>query len=398
MAALFTGNIMKITSKLEEWVKVGLISGEQSCLITTYEAEKSHPKLMMFLMLLGVFCIGLGFVSVIAANWQEIPNFIKIIFDGLLLATLAVGIIRNKEKNLNFRSEGFILAYALAIMGSIGLAAQIFQLQTVDLSGFLLWAIISSPLLLLTTKIAFPIVWFPVFVVSLYDRLSNIPWFRILTDRIETAFPNSLLTSYMIVAAFMYFILSRWFAKTNPLRMAVKFWTIVVFVLAVVLCDFFSSLKGNLFYYSESFTLEKINLSITAVIIILSLLLAWIGCRIFKNFLPGSLVVFMTLMCLIQIFIPKNETWGILWGASLTFGSLGLVMAYAHCEKMIKILNLASAAAGIRIFLIYIQVVGSLVITGIGLVVSGLILLVMIKLWSKFKILVPVQQGVKSHE
>jgi hypothetical protein len=68
-------------------------------------------------------------------------------------------------------------------------------------------------------------------------------------------------------------------------------------------------------------------------------------------------------------------------------GALGFVTIWAlvawcgYRANMMQIVNLATALIAVRVFVAYIEVFGSLLATGAGLIVSGLLLLALAWLW-----------------
>lgn len=64
---------MNIYSKLSDWQKRGLITAEQQQKITDYENNVRRPMLYHALLFLSCFCIGIGVIAVIAANWEAFP-------------------------------------------------------------------------------------------------------------------------------------------------------------------------------------------------------------------------------------------------------------------------------------------------------------------------------------
>jgi uncharacterized membrane protein len=68
-------------------------------------------------------------------------------------------------------------------------------------------------------------------------------------------------------------------------------------------------------------------------------------------------------------------------------GALGFVTVWAsvawcgYQAHMMQIVNLATAVIAVRVFVAYIEVFGSMLATGAGLIVSGVLLLALAWLW-----------------
>lgn len=161
---------MKLAKKLSEWEQIKLIDEKQKSAILAYESRQGKNRLPFILSALAVFCIGLGILSLIASNWQEIPDSLKLSADILLLGLTAVGAYRFYNRG-KWYFEALVIGYATLILASIGLIGQVFQLQPVGLRAYLLWSVLVLPMALFSKKAVLPLVWIPVFVISGLDTL-----------------------------------------------------------------------------------------------------------------------------------------------------------------------------------------------------------------------------------
>ena len=141
---------MNIYSKLSDWQKRGLITAEQQQKITDYENNVRRPMLYHALLFLSCFCIGIGVIAVIAANWEAIPAAVKLGVDFALLCTAAWGVWHSRRKGRNLAAEALLTAFALLVLGSIGLVGQIYHLPAHGLSALLFWSVLTFPLLFLS--------------------------------------------------------------------------------------------------------------------------------------------------------------------------------------------------------------------------------------------------------
>ena len=65
---------------------------------------------------------------------------------------------------------------------------------------------------------------------------------------------------------------------------------------------------------------------------------------------------------------------------------LAEIIYFGFKQDCPKIVNAAGALAALRIFGVYLQVFGSLLTTGLGLISSGLVLLLTVGIWNKLKL------------
>ena len=75
------------------------------------------------------FCIGLGLISVISSNWQQIPSAVKLSVTALLLMLTPAAIYLSRRQDKFFLTEALIIFDAAFIMTAIGLLLQIYHLQ-----------------------------------------------------------------------------------------------------------------------------------------------------------------------------------------------------------------------------------------------------------------------------
>ena len=89
---------MNLDSKLTDWQKHNLISAYQKQAILDYEIQVKRPLLYYSLLFLSSFCISIGILSLIAANWDKIPPSAKLICDYIFLLGLGAGVYFSKKK------------------------------------------------------------------------------------------------------------------------------------------------------------------------------------------------------------------------------------------------------------------------------------------------------------
>ena len=76
---------MNIEKKLDVWTKEKLITGAQKKAVLEYEERLKSRSLLYTLLFLGGFCFGLGIISLIAYNWQDISPAAKLVIYFVML-------------------------------------------------------------------------------------------------------------------------------------------------------------------------------------------------------------------------------------------------------------------------------------------------------------------------
>lgn len=134
--------------------------------ITTQTPEKLHDEnyWLMILAYFSAFLIGLGIIALVAANWEQIPNNIKLGGAMSLMVVNAAAVILSMKFKKNILTQVLCGVFAALIMAVIGLIGQIFQLRS-DVSGAcLLWALCAWPLFLITPRLLW--LWIPLLFVG----------------------------------------------------------------------------------------------------------------------------------------------------------------------------------------------------------------------------------------
>lgn len=134
--------------------------------ITTQTPEKLHDEnyWLMILAYFSAFLIGLGIIALVAANWEQIPNNVKLGGAVSLMVVNAAAVIISMKFKKNILTQVLCGVFAALIMAVIGLIGQIFQLRS-DVSGAcLLWALCAWPLFLITPRLLW--LWIPLLFVG----------------------------------------------------------------------------------------------------------------------------------------------------------------------------------------------------------------------------------------
>ena len=138
--------------KLRGWEAAGLIDSETAKRIRAWEAEHARPLGLWAVFGIAALAIGLGVLSVVAANWDEIPGEVRLAAHFALMAGIAVYLWLKAgplAERLPWLHEAvlFVLgALGLTFMGHVG---QVYQTSSPLWQPLALWVLLFAPLLLL---------------------------------------------------------------------------------------------------------------------------------------------------------------------------------------------------------------------------------------------------------
>ena len=322
------------------------------------------------------FCIGLGLISVISSNWQHIPPAAKLAATALLLMLTAGGIHLFRRQDKFFLTEALIIFDAAFIMAAIGLLLQVYHLQFQPYQYLFVWCLLTLPLLLISRKSILAFVWIPILSFAAGYFIALNPWMQKLfiylsaTPVLWTAGINILWIAALL-------LLQKFIGQSLPAFVkAFRFWTLFNLIASIVQIDLMSNF--NLLYELTAYNYPAYYNPTAACIISAILFLGLCGiCFWLKT--GGLYAVIIGLTYLYAVAAPTL--------APLSDGlpgfiySLSVLLAtgiYGYQKRNPRLINTAALLAALRIFIGYIQVFGSLLTTGIGLIATGLLILVFI--------------------
>lgn len=137
--------------KLKAWADAGLIDEAAVARIRDWEAHNARPLGLWALIGLGALAIGLGLVSVVAANWDAIPGMARLSIHFFLIVTMA-GFMVWRQRRMAALNTYFHDAM-LFVLGALGLSffghiGQVYQTSAPLWQPFALWLLLFTPLLL----------------------------------------------------------------------------------------------------------------------------------------------------------------------------------------------------------------------------------------------------------
>ena len=209
----------RLNKKLSLWEEKSLISAEQKQKILDFEEANKKPALLIGLSLLGVFVILLGVISIIAANWEYLSASVKLTADFVLFAGIIFAAYKMYEKGKNKICETLLFAVYMMTGATIGLVAQVYQLSGSFSAACLSWSLLTLPLVFMTKVRLLPLIWTPMFVTSVYNAC---PWLEDLLDKMLMFFHRicayeALLAAlgivFFAVLAILFDFLSKKFDK-----------------------------------------------------------------------------------------------------------------------------------------------------------------------------------------
>ncbi len=152
--------------KLDRLVEAGIISAKQRQQILDFDKDKNSGFAAKLLSILGIFIIGVGVISVIAANWDGISDVIKLFVMFLMLFGCGLLAFYWDKNGMTEKAEKMLVGLFLLSGATIGLIIQVYQLSGGKWYNVLLiWCLVTLPLLFALKKSYVAYFWVPVFLV-----------------------------------------------------------------------------------------------------------------------------------------------------------------------------------------------------------------------------------------
>lgn len=163
--------------QLDKLVAAGIITPTQKLQILDFDNDVGHSWIYRILMILGIFTLGVGVISIVAANWQDIGDMVKLIVMLLLLLFSALGVLYYLKQNKAKVAEKWALSEFLFSGAAIGLVIQVFQLSGGKIYAPLgVWALMTFSLLFLPKQKLISYFWMPLFLTWAVMWIGDIWW------------------------------------------------------------------------------------------------------------------------------------------------------------------------------------------------------------------------------
>ena len=363
--------------KLQRWQEAGLIDEAIAKGILAYERDHGGGWQGRLLLLLGSGTMGIGIISLVAANWARLPDGLKLGGDFALLSLLAV-VIHATARRSSWLHEGAIFGFQLLCLASIGLIAQIYHLSGKPWQALGLWVAICLPITLFAHNRASWALWsggllaaFGLWVHHWLDLSGG----RSFSDWGELGLRAWLATT-LLAGGLHHLAASLGWQRFRGLF---GYWWLSLGLLLVAALDllYTAGFRGSLALGPPLFWAAMTGLILGAL---------WL-----RRDLHLASRLLLTLMVLLAVAAtlgnPVPPAVGKLGGALLSLLFLALGLAVAGLERRPALFRLLVVLAGLRIYGLYLQAFGGLAATGVGLILSGGVLILLVLLIKRIQAL-----------
>lgn len=377
---------MKLSKKLKEWQRENIIDGATADKISQHEKQKSKPVILWAAGGLGAFAIIVGVVSVIAANWIHTPDWVKLSIDLVVCLAIAVTLynIINREDSSTEKlwlRETLVILYYGFTLASMALIGQTYQLGGSLAKLFLVWAIATIPLVLLGRGKFLAIFWLTgsvtTYILNIHSLHDLIEWL-INSRHMATA----VVISMYLISPLVFILISRipWLVKERPIAAneISRFSWLAIIILGWA-CQF-------LWYDNMPVSYTSVAKNVVVICLIATSAMVYFMPRLYPDEPPDTQlsmrVVLASVFLLGAMAIWHRSSLDLI--GALTNLLYLCVLAWAALKiKSTTLFNVVTALICIRILVIYFEVFGSMLETGIGLIIGGALTLAITWWWFK---------------
>jgi len=309
---------MKLSKNdLEQLNKEGIITDEQvEQILNYYQIKNVGNKLWTRLFIIAGLLISLGIVLIIGANWHTIPYWIKLIVDFILFLSIVYAdyyFIVNDKKNF---AEIFLTISFFMVAGTIGLIAQIYNLDGGWFSFARLWMILSIP-----------------FVFLSKNKIVNVLWIALLLNSLPHSFYTSMQDFYT-------------FVTTKFLHFSKEINVSIFLALTYIVLELIN--YGSLFIYKKFNNKILLPKSFSFIVTLLMFVIGFILAVIYKNVFS---IIFICCLLSYKVY-------------------------YSYKIKSLTSLRNSAVLTELYIIFLFVSAYRNLFFTGIGFVLGGIFLLV----------------------
>lgn len=349
---------MRLGKKLAAWREAGLVTADQAAAIAAFEEKRGGSPgvwIVGALGALGGLAVVAGIISLIAANWSSIPAAVKLLSLGALVAASLLAARQLSSEGRTLASDLFLFAHGLLALAMVALVGQIYHLGGGPWRAFALCAALAVPpavigqrSLLSDLPIAYSLVALALFIAKSPAMREELRGFGL--GLLAAGIGGTLLLSGQL--------LSRAHAAAS---VALRRWGAALVAAACIGAAFIWSLRAPETPGHMAVFAAGVGLAIVALLAWTRRVAALLGTVLALAFLLGAAIWTGE-----RGDVPRRFTGFLLFCAAAS--SFAVAAAQSGRRWLTNLLTLAVAA---RIVVLFVELIRSLAMTGVGLVLTG---------------------------
>ncbi|TPV96061.1 MAG: DUF2157 domain-containing protein [Myxococcales bacterium FL481] len=367
--------------RLQAWTQAGIIDGQTAARIAAFERGRRGPGAFAVVAILGAVSIGVGCIALVAANWDAIAGRVKLGVALALLAGLGVATDWARRRTRPVAADTIVAALYLLTLASLALVGQVYQLDSPTWVSLLAWSFGTAPLMRLGQGRPVAYLWVLGLVVSYAVAVG--PVGSELAAMLDPALVWSVVVALIGVGPIVFqtagVTLAR-YASQRPKAEAFVATSAAAWVVGAAVSTFV--------WYAEVDPPDVGTARRIAAGYMLVAAVAWAGrSRLWVS--PSDrryhlqVVGFVMVMLGAGLCLSRDD-----WPVVGALSQLGLLAGWAKAaydRGRSRLFGGLTALVALRVIVIYFEVFGSLLNTGLGLVSGGLLTLGLAYGWHRFR-------------
>jgi len=367
---------MDLSKKLSEWEQAGLIDGVTRARIEAHEGSGRRSLQLYALLGLGAVSVGLGLISIVAANWDGMSGATKLGADLLLAVALGAGTFVSWRRGMALASDVLVIIYGAFTLASLALIGQVYQLNTPLYQPLVTWSLFTAPLMLLGHSRWLGVLWGAALTLSFGASWQALLEEHALDDRTTLNLAVSLawVWPFALLVATRHFLHDRKPLLASGMREVG--WQVVLIGAAASTLPWYVNTHGE--------DILGWGLGVCAVCAVLAHLgLGWLWPEAPTRARHAiTALLGLTLLSLGLGMGVERDDYPVI-GALFQIAML-VALAYrdAHLGR-VRSFNTWTALIALRLLIAYFEVFGSMLDTGLGMITGGLLTLALGWAWRK---------------
>lgn len=355
---------MDLERGLKDWQAAGFIDAVAADSIRDFEGRQRTPWGRWAVISLGLLAVALGIALLIAANWWDIPDALKLTVQLALSIMAAIAIGYADRRDWSWTREGVLFLFGALVLGGIALQTQIFQLKGASWQALWFWLALMTPAFVLMGRSR----------LNGYGYALMAGW-AALTLGTDVTSPVGRGIALAMPAALIGLSACGQSLFVKGLREAGLF--------LMLSGASFAHIAWSVRIDAQDVAEMLPALAIGAVVSATFLgLLRWRRDPAAAVLLPVCVAAIAAVI--MALGIPHAGEWtSRLFGALVYAAMWGVVGWVAFRAGWTQLFGVAVAALALRLFIIYFEIFASLAMTGAGLIGAGLLLIALVLLWRK---------------
>ena len=359
--------------KLKAWEAAGLIDSDTAARIRAWEAEHARPLGLWAVFGIAALAIGLGILSVVAANWDRIPGEVRLGVHFVLMAAVAVYLwlrasqLAERQPWLN---EAILFILGMLGMTFMGHVGQVYQTSSPLWQPLALWLVLFGPLLLLQG-----LSWLTAAMLVMTLVFTGWSFAIDVSGDYGEEFRETAAVTQMSLAINAAVLLAGLGAWMGPRSAREAFWTrleqlaltyAVGLASLVIIVSAFERFPAN-----DDAGRIFLGLAIGAAVGLLTAALVWKARPGRSGEAQAGILAGASVSVLLAFILSDSEA-----VAGVLFMALWAGIAFAALHAGWRgVFQAAVAVIALRLIVLSFELGGDLLLSGVGLIISGLLIL-----------------------